>query len=171
MELIQISDNALKVSLTREDMEYYDIEFEMLDYENTETRRAIWNILDEAKKCLGFEAARDSLYIRAYRSRCGGCELFVRREVSGKKREEHRLLFEFESVELMLVACLRLDNCGYDGQSSAYAGDNGRFYLELTKEQWSLDEIARRIKYSPWYLNEHTTRICEDAVGVLAKLK
>lgn len=171
MELIQISDNALKVSLTREDMEYYDIEFEMLDYENTETRRAIWNILDEAKRSLGFEAARDSLYIQAYRSKCGGCELFVRRDVPKFKIEDRHLLFEFDSMELLLIGCLRLNNCGYDGRSTAYAGDNGKFYLELSKESWFLDEIARRTKYGAGYLNEHTTLICEDAVGTLAELK
>ena len=41
MELIQIGENRLKVMLTEEDMRRYAIEFELLDYGNTETRRAI----------------------------------------------------------------------------------------------------------------------------------
>ncbi len=168
MELIQISDNALKVSLTREDMEFYDIEFEMLDYENTQTRRAIWNILDEAKRSLGFEAARDSLYIQAYRSKCGGCELFVRRE--GEKAVKRQFLFEFDSMEMLLYACARLKNCKA-GEGKAYTGDNGKLYLELCGVPMFLFEIASKCEYADGFLDEHTSLLCENAVHTLAGLR
>ncbi|MBQ4556298.1 MAG: adaptor protein MecA [Clostridia bacterium] len=170
MELIQISDNALKVSLTREDMEFYDIEFEMLDYENTETRRAIWNILDEAKRSLGFEAARDSLYIQAYRSKCGGCELFVRRETAKEKEALRHSLFEFDTMELLLVGCEMLKN-KHCATASAYAGDNGKFYLEIADDPLFLCEIACRKEPMRGYLWEHATLICHDAVNTLSALR
>ena len=50
MELICISDAKLKIVLTAEDMEHYGIRCDTADYANTETRRAVWAILDEAKK-------------------------------------------------------------------------------------------------------------------------
>lgn len=91
MELILIGTDKLKVMLTEEDMKFYAIEFERLDYGNTETRRAIWSILDEAKRQIGFDAARDRIYIQAYKNIAGGCELFVscadaRAKIVGNKK-------------------------------------------------------------------------------------
>ncbi len=77
MELILINDTKLKIMLTREDMTRYDLDCESADYDNTETRRAFWSILDEAKHRTGFDAARDRVFIQLYPSREGGCEMFV----------------------------------------------------------------------------------------------
>ena len=41
MELIKISDTKLKIMLSAEDMARYAIASESLNYENTETRRAV----------------------------------------------------------------------------------------------------------------------------------
>lgn len=57
MELILISDSKLKIMLTRDDMQQYALDCDTIDYDNTETRRAFWNILDEAKHRTGFDAA------------------------------------------------------------------------------------------------------------------
>lgn len=91
MELILIGTDKLKVMLTEEDMKFYAIEFERLDYGNTETRRAIWSILDEAKRQIGFDAARDRIYIQAYKNIAGRlrafCELRGRRaKIVGNKK-------------------------------------------------------------------------------------
>ena len=77
MELLLISDSKLKVMLSEEDMRRYDLNAETVNYENTETRRAFWKILDEAKERTGFDAASDKVLIQLYPSRDGGCELFV----------------------------------------------------------------------------------------------
>jgi negative regulator of genetic competence, sporulation and motility len=77
MELILISDSKLKVMLTPDDMASYDITCDTIDYDNTETRRAFWNILDEAKHKTGFDAASDKVFIQVYPSKNGGCELYV----------------------------------------------------------------------------------------------
>lgn len=172
MELIQIGENALKVSLTREDMEFYDIEFDMLDYKNTETRRALRSILDEAKRSFGFESACDKLYIQAFRSKCGGCELFVRREEEIDE-ENTPYLFRFDSMTLLLNGCARLYNCHHDLKSSVYLGNDDRFYLELHGEDVPLFlcEIANEVEYKKEYLSEHTTLICHDAIMTLSSLK
>lgn len=171
MELIKISRNALKVTLSREDMELYDIEFDMLDYKNIETKRVIWSILDEAKRSLGFEVARDSLYIQAFRSKCGGCELFVSK---GLNEESKIALFKFSSSESLIQGCARIDNCGYTESSKVYIGEKNEFYLELcaTDEDYIyLDELAVRLQYNQGFLAEHTKLICENAVKTMAMLK
>lgn len=172
MEFIQIGDNALKVSLTREDMEFYDIEFDMLDYKNSETRRALCSILDEAKRSFGFEASADTLYIQAFRSRCGGCELFVSKEEKRNKTAKPRL-FKFDSMELLLSGCARLYNCHGEIESSAYSGDNGAFYITLQNDEKYefINEIAKEITYIAEYITEHTTLICHNAAATLGALK
>lgn len=77
MELIVISDSKLKIMLTKEDLREYALDCNTLDYENTETRRAFWSILDEAKHRTGFDAASEKVFVQVYPSRAGGCEMYV----------------------------------------------------------------------------------------------
>ncbi len=170
MELMKIGEGAIKVTLSKEDMDFYDIEFDMLDYTNVETRRVIWSILDEANRSLGFEFSRDSLYIQAFRSRCGGCELFVSRE----EKKPLPLLFRFDTSKNIIIGCSRLQNCGFKGKSLAYMGDGGGFYLELhanDEKYIYLDELGKRLEYSKSYLDEHAKLLCENAVEIMARLR
>lgn len=77
MELIVISDSKLKIMLTSEDLREYSLDCSTLDYENTETRRAFWSILDEAKHRTGFDAASEKVFVQVYPSKKGGCEMYV----------------------------------------------------------------------------------------------
>lgn len=72
-----ISDSKLKIMLTSDDMKEYSLDCSTLDYENTETRRAFWSILDEAKHRTGFDAASEKVFVQVYPSRAGGCEMYV----------------------------------------------------------------------------------------------
>lgn len=148
MELILISDSKLKIMMTSEDMSAYDLNFENLDYDNTETRRAFWNILDEAKHKTGFDAASDKVFIQLYPSKSGGCEMYVtklgvcynggsgdmlpaentkisyqprknaNKGLSAKKRTE---IYKFENVDWLIKVCGQLYLRGYEGESAVYA--------------------------------------------------
>ncbi|MCL2212401.1 MAG: adaptor protein MecA [Oscillospiraceae bacterium] len=85
MELLLISDSKLKVMLSPRDMAQYELTCENIDYDNTETRRAFWNILNEAKHQTGFDAAADRVFIQVYPSKGGGCEIFVTKIDVGAK--------------------------------------------------------------------------------------
>ena len=88
MELIMISNSKLKIMLTSEDMKEYSLDCNTLSYENTETRRAFWSILDEAKHRTGFDAASERVFVQVYPSKKGGCEMYVTKLgiFSGKKQ-------------------------------------------------------------------------------------
>lgn len=173
MELIQIGEDALKVTLTREDMQRYDIAFERLDYENTETRHAIWDILEEAKRTLGFEAARDRLYIQVFAGSEGGCELFVRRAESENASSSLPKLFRFPSTHLLLAACKALAHSGFFGESRAYHGDDDCFYLALAVREAPkfLTELGESLPYGGAFLSEHSILLCESAVATLGSLE
>ena len=66
MELILISENKLKITLTECDMKQYDLDCDDIDYDNTETRKAFWSILDEAKHRTGFDAASQRVFIQRH---------------------------------------------------------------------------------------------------------
>ena len=175
MELIQIGENRLKVMLTEEDMKRYAIEFELLDYGNTETRRAIWSILDEAKQQIGFDAARDKVYIQAFRGRAGGCELFV----SCTEREDapRRLLYAFESAGRLAAVCRHLEARRFSGEGAAFVGDDGRFYLLLEAGEEKrpdplafVEEFGEALPCREEFLAEHAKLLCRDAVKTLARL-
>ena len=73
MELLRIGESKLKVTLSSEDMERYSLDGDSMDYDNTETRSAVWQILDEAKHKTGFDAGGEKIFVQVYPARGGGC--------------------------------------------------------------------------------------------------
>ena len=192
MDFIQLGADRLKIMLSRADMDEYSIDCDSMDYGDTGTRRAFWSILDEAKRETGFNAASGRAYIQVYRSREGGCELFVTmlscdlddassdgfslsyEEGSPEGRSE---AFYFESIEGLLSACAALEGAGYAGGSRAYAVCSGGYCLVLCPDDnfYSdfLCEYGRRldIDAAEAFACEHCSLICgEKAVETLAVL-
>ncbi len=182
MELILISDSKLKIMLSQKDMTKYALKIEDIDYDNTETRRAFWNILDEAKHKTGFDAARERIFVQVFPSRCGGCEIFVTKlekgvsaddlSVSVAKRRANTV-YRFSDINNLLSVCSILYKRGYEGESAVYYDDKN-YYLSITGEQLFIDEYAdmrENIKYI-YHILEHCEGICtRGAVETLAALR
>lgn len=193
MELFLISDNKVKISLTKADLDSYSITCDSIDYDNTETRRVFWTLLDEVNKKTGFDAAKSRVFIQIYPDKTGGCEIYVSRikgdtvsrsalslAVNGETADNGTRqceVFSFDNVEDMLSVCRRLMNTGYSGKSAAYTDENGRFYL--TAESGCESELYFITEYGirhtsptiPLYIKEHCREIClSDAVGRLGRL-
>ena len=186
MELLPIGEDKLKVTLSPQDMENYRLQADA-DWDDTGTRKALWSILDEAKKRCGFDAARERVLVQIFPSPAGGCEMFVTR-VGGhadpdtdevrlpdpplKERLGSRACF-FDELRDMLAFCRLLCDSGYKGESEAYICEDGRPLLIYcggdirAAEYGSVTDIAD-IEY---YICEHAEMICrENAVETLAKL-
>lgn len=160
MEIIMISESKLKVMLSAEDLQEFDLETESLDYNNTETKRMFWDILNRAKHSVGFDTDGQRVLVQLYPSRAGGCEMFITKLGSVCRSEEnpspktelktvikpisrqsgdgaHKAsdtrpcVFSFDRMEALLAACRRLSGIGYTGESEAYMGDDRRAYLFL----------------------------------------
>ena len=157
MELHRIGDGQLRISLSVEDMNRYELTNENMDYDDTATRRAFWSILDQAKKQTGFDAARDRVLIQAFPKRSGGCEMYVTRV--GSKEEERgcapaaeqaggtksrqavhtsatlqrQTVYAFEHLDDLLFCCVLLREC-YRAKSESWfepLRGGGRYYLIL----------------------------------------
>ena len=193
MELILINDKKLKIMLTPEDMKEYELDCETVDYTQTETRRAFWNILDEAKHQTGFDAASERVYIQLYPSRTGGCEMYVtkvgllptgvRSSQKGMLRiaQERKLAYSFSDMDRLLRVCRQLDGADCIGGSRAYIDDAGICYLCISGvrgfgiperlgfvSEFGTPEDPERLS---GYIGEHCRCICEgDAIKTLAPL-
>lgn len=77
MDYLRIGDNKLKITLTEEELLFYGMDLSALSYSSTETRRAFWAILDDAKHATGFDAAASKVSVQVYASRTGGCEMYI----------------------------------------------------------------------------------------------
>ena len=194
MDMILISDSKLKVMLSSADMEEFEISCDTIDYDNTETRRALWSILDLAKHKTGFDAAKRRVSIQVYPSRGGGCEMFVtqlalppgdRSGAEKRKREPVPLarvcrsqgVYRFGSISGMLSACSALYRMSYPGRSSAYSDrDRDTAFLVLDESEGKyafLTEYGGVRMFSPVceYIAEHCVPLCEnDAVERLSAL-
>ena len=194
MELLLISENKIRISLTKEDLDGYSITCDKIDYDNTETRRVFWCLFDDVKQKTGFDAAESRIFIQIYPDKNGGCELYVSKinapasdnigdglaQVSLiSEKAEHlsrQELYSFDGIEPLLSACRQLVALGYVGSSSAYADKRGRFYLLTegdTKKTCFLTEYGLRhtSKSVRLYINEHCSSVCADkAVETLGTL-
>lgn len=162
MEVIRISDSKLKVMLSEEDMERFDLCRDELDYDNTETRRALWEILDEAKKETGFDAAKERVLIQMFRGKRGGCELFVTK-VSAVSENAEKVLrktrtnaYLFSDIETLFLMCEKLYALDYREKSEIYRMENG--FCLIVEERESDTLVADNSLGEYGFLSEYGKR-------------
>ena len=188
MEMILISENKLKITLSPLDMKDFDLDCDTADYSKTETRRAFWSILDEAKHLTGFDAASDKIYIQMYPSREGGCEMYVTKLVAALstdivKISEKQFFFSFDDLDLLLKVCFQLKKSGFSGKSRAYVDANGIYYLAIFVKTDISGDLPERFAFISEFgrfcdgdavliaADEHFKVVCpNDAVSKLASL-
>ena len=197
MEMLLITENKLKVILSRNDLEGFGIKIEDIDYDNTETRRVFWSILDDAKRETGFNAAICRIFIQIYPDATGGCDMYVSRvgagekgtksskrglhcsvEKSGSNRLTEERIYGFYRMDDLITACKQLLKQGYSEPSSAYAeqGDKEGYYLlvsEPSSQLSSIMEYGERLtgRYLSNHIREHCIPISKgSAVQTLGTL-
>ena len=195
MEVLLISDSKLKIMLTEEDMKKYDLKNEEIDYDNTHTRRALWEILDEAKEKTGFDAASDKILIQLYPSKDGGCELFVtklglipplaEKNITRSTRvamlSSRQAIYRFDTLAEMILATKAIKGADTLRGSDAYYSDDGDYYLFIEErggKSSAVSEFSRILEYGEHvssdmrhYISEHAKKIAAgDAVGILSAL-
>ena len=190
MELILISESKLKVMLTADDMRRYNLDCDTMDSDAAPSRRAFWNILDEARAQTGFDPGGEKVFVQLYPGKSGGCEMFVTK-IGGQKNEAERSLpapqksrrkktmpfstehaYVFTNLSHLLQACRRLKQT-YTGSSKAYVDREKReYFLILSEEATVLAEYeAHKCKSREIpYILEYCRCFCNDAAGTLADL-
>lgn len=192
MELTPIGKEKLEITLTKKDMERFSLTAERLDYKNTETRRAVWTILDKAKKQTGFDAAKGQIRIDALPGKSGGCIIFITKTENEMNSASNRAdgektqtaVYSFSCLTHLLAASRFLRERSYRGESAAFAenGKSGKYYLALSGQEKNphavfesmfVSEFGKKLysEHALAYIKEHGICICEkNAVKTLAKM-
>ena len=151
--MILIDKEKLKICLTPFDMIKYDLTCEKMDYDNTETRRALWAMFDEAKHRTGFDAAVGRICIRVYPEKSGGCEIYITKTDKKPSPSESDMsynvkdaampqtargcaVYSFSLIENLLASCRCLKASGFTGESAAFFADvdeKRRYYLMINE--------------------------------------
>ena len=172
MEIVRISEEKLKLTLGKEDLEKYCLKPEELDYDKTETRRVIWQILDDAKKRTGFDAAADRALIEAYPGRRGGCEIFVTLLCDKKKKKGVRGrygIYRFSTAEELFSLCTALSRSGRQYESELYRLSGSRGLFLLIKEPLE-DSLRKEQSLSPLsFVEEYGERYKQSGAGAYIK--
>ena len=200
MELILISDSKLKIMLTSADMQQYALDCDTIDYDNTETRRAFWNILDEAKHRTGFDAAAERVFIQLYPSKGGGCEMYVTKLGFDDTRTARALLpggsskrgvlrsrisaYRFAGLDNLIAVCRRLralqESTAADNiPSTVWQDDTGHWHLILDETDTPPALLGFPAEFGTaedagrlsLYIHEHGTSVCRgNAADLLGRL-
>ena len=172
MEYIPINESKIKIICEEKDLELYGINAEELEYGDTNSRKFIDSLLEEAKSKFGFETVKHRVLIQLFPSNDGGCEIFISKlgllnkqsPPSTAQEEPHKIqkskilkkLFFFEKLDFMLEACKRLSFLSDKNVSSAFYIDSVGYYLYIELENTdeleeygiiSLDEYSFLLEY------------------------
>jgi negative regulator of genetic competence, sporulation and motility len=186
MEIIRIGEHKLKLILSDEDLKKHKLTLEKLDYGNTETRRILWQILDEAKEKTGLDAAADKTLVQAYPGRKSGCEIYVTRlgARSGGIRGRHSI-YCFSNPDDLFTVSRELSHAGARYESALYKDERENFYLCIKEPLVSsiqkedpvtplsfIEEYGKKIKDNVFfaYIREHGECLRETgAIEVLSQ--
>ncbi|MDD4772967.1 MAG: adaptor protein MecA [Eubacteriales bacterium] len=157
MDLILIDSTKLKIMLSANDMSKYSLTCDNIEYDNTESRRAFWDILRVAKLKTGFDAANNRVFIQVYPSKDGGCEMYITKinndddddglyyddnmtiqEKTHLKKDSVNTergsfdIYSFNEFSWLLEGCRHLKLSGYNNESRLWVDDNShRYYLAV----------------------------------------
>ena len=157
MKLVRHGNRSLRISLTPQDLEEFQVSLEDFDYELPQGKRVLLSLFDKAKEETGFCAEEEKLYVQLYPKRDGGCELFI----ICLEADEEPECFAFDSFDSFLTAhALFCD--GRD--ATCYGLRGGKRFLILAPSHSvppRLWEYGEKMKHppSPLFLRARCTRL------------
>lgn len=171
MELIRISSDRIKITLTSSEVEEYELTEEG---SNDEVFR---ELLVCARNETGFETDGRKLFVQIFKAKGGGCEIFVSRIEKEKRNAPVNgdRAYRFGTLEHMIAACKAIARLGGESFSSAYGCDEGYLLVLYSpsdaEASYALEWGEERAVPVEEYLAEHYRLIrANDAVKTLGGL-
>ena len=190
MEVLLIGEAKMKIVLTAEETKKYGLDVPDPSKDTHRTRRAFWNVLDDARKQVKFDPWGDKVLVQFYPMKSGGCEIFVTKLgilsqtsaklVSDSDRitllSKKRCFYAFSSPENLHRAAKAIKNhpSGVVPKGDLYFLDNVGYVLAIEEygrgEEFSefapIMEFGKRLpEIMATYIAEHgTLQISDTAV-------
>ncbi len=188
MEIVLLSENKLKITLSSGDVAVLGFPEETQDAEKIKASRAFKSLLETAKIKTGFDVNDSRLFISIYRCRDYGIEMYVTKcgkdkQKNGNSERKEALIYRFDTCENLLRACAALYRSEHKNTSDAYWECDNDGYAYYLKINGGMSAYLRSVacEYSVGRENitdesvsarvfEHGNIICEkNALEVLAK--
>ncbi len=181
----------LKIALSKEESEKYNISLTEGELDKNKIRGVISDILSEAEEGCRFEIGDEKVLIQVYPSTDGGCELFLTK-LSFLGDEEKRCLlradnistverassaFRFSCLDDLLTAARVLKDRNV--KSDVYLSDDGDYYIQIREHSVDgvscamiLYEFADRIAEIPFDVKSERGHILvkDNAISVFSRL-
>ena len=77
MKIEMLCENKVKLMLEAEDLDYYGLTFEEIDYDRPATQRAFRDMMNRVRRDVGFSSDGCRLLVEARPAEGGGCVLAV----------------------------------------------------------------------------------------------
>ncbi len=152
MDIIKISNDAIKISLGTEETKKYGFASEK-SADNIKAR--LLSLLFSTEEKLDFRISNEKITGEIFLGNDGCCEIFVARaeaqnkvykdrlkeELAGKAKQE-QTAFSLQDLDSLLTISKRLKTLGYIGACSVYYDINGKYYIILE------DVSIKDLKYS-----------------------
>lgn len=163
MEYIQITDSKLKIICEEEELQRYGLSAQSIEYKDEGSRKLIEDILDGAKRSLGFESKKYRILVQLFPCADGGCEIFISRlgllnDTEGKRKkdsekaderknsdrphESREELFFFERLDYLIEVCKRLSRIDDSKKSDAFYLEGEGYFLLVELESDALEEYG-----------------------------
>ncbi len=176
MEIVRISNEKIKVSLSDSDMVLLEISCDMLDGSSDIGREAFNRIMDKIKETSGFETYGKRIFVQMFPSKDGGCEMFITKLNDRKYtmvRKRKNVCYTFHDLNCLIDFCNVANSREYIGSSSFYIDEQHRhYYICLERELPFATEFYGKkcCKDTDAYIKEHCILITEEAVSKLGAL-
>lgn len=163
MEIILVSDDKLKILLTRQDMDGLGLIYENVDYSDENTRRVLLTLLGKAKEESGFSPRGAKLFVEVYPGDDGGCSLYfttIRKpsRLPGAQSAISPAVFEFDNVDDLIDGARKtFERYSHRIYKSSLYLLNGKYRLLV----YNLDYSD---KLSVYFLSEFARRVGEDEI-------
>ena len=160
MELIVISENKLKIMMSRDDMERVGLDENEFYLSVTNTRKILERILHNCPIKTGFESILpdEKLLMQLYPEKDGGCELFVTKiefENDSAESEDGSFMAKF-SEERYLLPRPKAKEVDEGEVTLTYRFENIDFVIcackELSKRGFSHPSVLKRDENGKYYL-------------------
>ena len=185
MEFLLIGETKLKIIMDRSDVNEYKIDVKSPDCADPACRRAVWNILDRAKKEVGFDPTGDKVLVQFYPTKNSECEVFVTKlgvlssasakivsrsdRIAMLSREKN--IYFFDSLESLTLASRAIKKThSFCPAGDVYMADGGHYFLVVEEyakggEKFEFPQILEfgKILSADFsiYLPEHAKLIAE----------
>jgi len=178
MQIDVLSQNTLKLTLSRLDMFDLDIKYESLSGKNPDTKRLLSHVLRTVKldKSAGVDFSGERLFVEAFPRPDGGCMLYISslsededrtrkpekriiRPISPAQRKSEKLLCKFDSIKELEGVCKSLIWHKTDTSSTLYSNEN----------EYRLIIHSNKKKLITMIVSEYGEVLDEDEIGVTSE--